>query len=336
VATKRSIRKTRGAALVFLLPGLLYFGLVFVYPAARTIQLSLSRVTAENFVTGGWSFVGTKNFTSVWHLQATGQTITNTGIFLAGSIIPQVIIGGLLAVSLRSQSRMRRIGRSLVLLPWLMPSVAVAAIFLWIFNTRGGLANWILQSLGVVHDPVQWFTSSGTALFVIIAVNVWIGIPFNFLILQSGLQAVPADVHEAALIDGAGWWRELFSITVPIMKESVFAVVMLGLIGTLKVFDFVWIMTKGGPANATMLPGPLAYQEAFVQFDYGRGAAIVVVVVVVLIILSVAYVRITTPRTPRVRTQEAARTPALADATDAGPGVARDLVAANSPEEVGK
>jgi multiple sugar transport system permease protein len=289
-------RSNRRSAMLFLLPGAIFFAAIFVYPSLKTIQMSLSEVNADNITQGNWPFVGLKNFIAVFHLQATGTTLGNTVIFLVGSIVPQVVIGLLLAIGFRKSSRLRRIGRALVLLPWLLPSVAVSSIFLFIFYTDGGLMNWVLLALHVTKGPVLWFANPGTALFVIILVNIWIGIPFNFLILQSGLQSLPLEVHEAAAVDGAGWWRELFSITVPMLRESLFAVVMLGLIGTLKVFDFVWIMTGGGPANGTMLPSPLAYQQAFVQFNYGNGSAIIVLTVLLMVVLSLIYVRVTAPR----------------------------------------
>lgn len=282
--------------MLFLLPGTVFFVAIFIYPVLKTIQMSLSDVNAENITQGNWPLVGLKNFTAVFHLQATGTTIGNTVVFLVGSIVPQVVIGLLLAIGLRKSSRVRLIGRALVLLPWLLPSVAVSSVFLFIFYTNGGLANWVLLALHATSSPILWFANPGTALLVIILVNIWIGIPFNFLILQSGLQSLPEDVHEAAAVDGAGWWRELFSITVPMLRESLFAVVMLGVIGTLKVFDFVWIMTGGGPANGTMLPGPLAYQQAFVQFNYGTGSAMIVLTVLLMVALSLIYVRLTTPR----------------------------------------
>lgn len=282
----------------FLIPGAVFFACIFIYPTIRTIQMSLSDVSAENITQGNWDFVGLKNFIAVFQLQATGQTVVNTVIFVVGSIVPQVIVGMLFAVGLRKSTRLRRVARALVLLPWLLPSVAVSSIFLFIFYTNGGLVNWVLEALGITKQPVLWFANPGTALAVIILVNIWIGIPFNFLILQSGLQALPEDIHEAAAVDGAGWWRELFSVTIPMLRESLFAVVMLGIIGTLKVFDFVWIMTGGGPANGTMLPGPLAYQQAFVQFNYGNGSAVIILTVVLMLILSLIYVRVTAPRDP--------------------------------------
>lgn len=289
-------RRNRRSALLFMLPGALFFAVIFIYPSLKTIQMAFSDVNADNITQGNWPFVGLKNFAAVFTLQATGITVMNTVVFLVGSIVPQVVVGLLLAIGLRKSSRIRRIGRALVLLPWLLPSVAVSSVFLFIFYTNGGLANWVLLALHATTKPILWFANPGTALFVIVLVNIWIGIPFNFLIIQSGLQSLPTDIREAAAVDGAGWWRELFSITIPMLRESLFAVVMLGVIGTLKVFDFVWIMTGGGPANGTMLPGPLAYQQAFVAFNYGRGSAIIVLTVLLMVVLSVIYVRATSPR----------------------------------------
>jgi multiple sugar transport system permease protein len=286
-------RRTKRTALLFLIPGAAYFLAVFAYPIARTVQMSLYQVNATDFVTGGWKFIGLGNYSALLHLQATSQTLINSAIFLVCSIIFQFVISMFLAVALRRPTLGRRILRTIVLTPWLLPSVTVAAVFLWIFNAQGGLANYVLGHIGLEHHPIQWFAGSGTALGVIILVNIWIGIPFNFLVLQSGLQAVDGDLHEAAVVDGAGWWKELLRITLPIMRESVFMVLMLGVIGTLKVFDYVWIMTQGGPANATMLPGPLAYSESFIQFNYGRGAAVVLVVVVAMLVLTALYLYMT-------------------------------------------
>ena len=104
--------------------------------------------------------------------------------------------------------------------------------------------------------------------------------------IQSGLQGIPTNLHEAALIDGAGWWKELTRITIPLLRETLLTVLLLGIMGTLNVFGFVWILTQGGPADATMLPGLLAYTQAFVDFNYGQGAAVILGVVVVLLCIA--------------------------------------------------
>lgn len=264
----------------------------------RTGQISLSDVSVRTITASSWDFIGADNFRSVASLPSLPRMLGNTGIFLVASIIPQIAISFFLAVTLRRVSFLGTAARALVLLPWLLPSVATAAVFLFLFNSQTGLANWLLSFVRD-GDPVLWFASPNLALVVIIIVNIWIGVPFNFLVLQSGLQALPEEVHEAAAVDGAGWLREMLWVTIPMLKESFFAVAMLGIIGTLKVFDFVWIMTGGGPANGTLLPGLLAYQLAFVGLDYGAGAAVVVTMVIVMAALAVAYLWIGADRQSR-------------------------------------
>jgi multiple sugar transport system permease protein len=281
---RSGLRPTR--AWPFLIPVIIWLVLMFGYPIFDTIRMAFSYVNSTNFTTGGWKFAGLQNFRAFPSLQGWRLMIRNTGIFLAASIVPQFVIGGLLAVALSEKSRARRWARSLVLLPWLFPPVATATVFLWMFQSPGGLFDSLYTSLGLGHAVPYFLQTSNDALIVVILLNVWIGIPFNYLVIQSGLQGIPSSLHEAALIDGAGWWRELTRITIPLLRETLLTVLMLGIMGTMNVFAFVWILTQGGPADATMLPGPLAYTEAFVDFNYGQGAAIILGVVVVLLCIA--------------------------------------------------
>jgi multiple sugar transport system permease protein len=307
------LRKTR--AWPFLIPVVLWIILMFGYPVFETIRMALSYVNGTNFTTGGWKFAGLANFRALPSLQGWHLMLRNTVIFLVASIVPQFIIGGLLAVALTEKSRLRRWGRSLVLLPWLFPQVAVATVFLWMFASPAGLFDSLYKSLGLGHSVPYFLQTSNDALIVVILLNIWIGIPFNYLVIQSGLQGIPTNLHEAALIDGAGWWKELTRITIPLLRETLLTVLLLGIMGTLNVFGFVWILTQGGPADATMLPGLLAYTQAFVDFNYGQGAAVILGVVVVLLCIAGMFLLVTRSksrdeRAPRARpalekTQEA-------------------------------
>ena len=163
------------------------------------------------------------------------------------------------------------------------------------------------QPLGLGHAVPYFLQTSNDALIVVILLNVWIGIPFNYLVIQSGLQGIPSSLHEAALIDGAGWWRELTRITIPLLRETLLTVLMLGIMGTMNVFAFVWILTQGGPADATMLPGPLAYTEAFVDFNYGQGAAIILGVVVILLCIAGMFLLATRSKSRQKRRAGALR-----------------------------
>jgi multiple sugar transport system permease protein len=284
--TSRGGRRRSGArrarAWPYLVPVLAWLAVMFGYPVFETLRMAFSYVNSTNFTTGGWKWAGFQNFRTLPAQQGWHPMLRNTPIFLVGSIVPQFVIGGLLAVSLNARSRARRWARALVLLPWLFPPVATATVFLWMFSSPGGLFDSLYKSLGLGSAVPYFFQTSNDALIVVIILNIWIGIPFNYLVIQSGLQAIPADLHDAALIDGAGWWRELTRITIPLLRETLLTVLLLGIMGTMNVFAFVWILTQGGPADATMLPGVLAYTDAFSNFNYGQGAAIIVGVVVVL------------------------------------------------------
>ncbi len=270
---------------------------MFGYPIYDTIRMAFSYVNGTNFTTGGWKWAGFQNFRTLPYLQGWTPMLRNTALFIAGSVIPQLIIGGLLAVTLRENSLPRRWARSLVLLPWLFPAVATATTFLWMFESPEGLFDSIFKSFG--HSAPYFLQTSNDALIVVILVNIWIGIPFNYLVVQSGLQTIPPDLHEAAVIDGASWWKELTRVTIPLLRETILTVLMLGIAGTMNVFAFVWILTMGGPADATMLPGPLAYTQAFVQFNYGQGAAIILGVVAVLLCVAAMFLIATRPRSGR-------------------------------------
>jgi multiple sugar transport system permease protein len=292
-----------------LVPVVLWIILMFGYPIFDTIRMALSYVNSTNFTTGGWKFAGLQNFRALPAQQGWNLMLRNTGLFIVGSIVPQFVIGGLLAVALNGKSRPRRWARSLVLLPWLFPPVATATVFLWMFASPAGLFDTLYKSLGLGHNVPYFLQTSNDALIIVILLNIWIGIPFNFLVIQSGLQGIPSDLHDAALIDGAGWWRELTRITIPLLRETLLTVLLLGIMGTMNVFAFVWILTQGGPADATMLPGVLAYTDAFVDFNYGQGAAIIIGVVVVLLCVAGMFLLATRSKARPGRTAAAPRVP---------------------------
>jgi multiple sugar transport system permease protein len=286
-ARRPGLRRSR--AWPYLVPIVVWLAIMFAYPIEETIRMAFSYVNSTNFITGGWRFAGFQNFRALPTLQGFNPMLRNTAIFLVGSIVPQFMVGGLLAVALSVQSRARRWARSLVLLPWLFPPVATTTVFLWMFASPSGLFDSLYRSFGLGHAVPYFLQTGNDALIVVIVLNIWIGIPFNYLVIQSGLQSIPGDLHDAALIDGAGWWKELIRITIPLMRETLLTVLMLGIMGTMNVFAFVWILTQGGPADATMLPGVLAYTQAFVNFNYGQGSAIILGVVVVLLCVAGMY-----------------------------------------------
>ncbi|OQP13037.1 carbohydrate ABC transporter permease, partial [Geobacillus zalihae] len=176
-----------------------------------------------------------------------------------------------------------------LLIAWMTPIVITATLFKWLFSSDYGIFNYLLMNLGIIDQPIDWLTEKGTALYTTIIANIWIGIPFNMIILLSGLQSLPKELYEAARIDGAGRIRQFVYITLPLMKPTIMILLMLGIIYTFKVFDLIFIMTGGGPVNASTVLPLYAYKLAFIQFDFSSGAVVASIMFIILLLLSSIY-----------------------------------------------
>jgi multiple sugar transport system permease protein len=181
--------------------------------------------------------------------------------------------------------------RSLYLIGYAIPVVVSAEVFRWMLDGRTGFVNWLLQSLHLQdpHRPVYWLADTSTALPALIGVQVWLGVPFTMIALTAGLTVIPADLYEAARIDGAGAWHRFRYVTWPHLRPTFFTVTILTVIFCFKSFDLVWIGTQGGPAGASEVLPTLAYRLVFQQFQFGQGAAVLNLVFLVLLILSGVY-----------------------------------------------
>jgi multiple sugar transport system permease protein len=182
--------------------------------------------------------------------------------------------------------------RGLLLSGWQIPSVVTGTIFLWLFNYDYGFINFLLTSFHIVVEPIAWLMQSDTALVAVIIANIWLGIPFNTILLSAGLSGLPEDVYEAATVDGASGWQKLVYITIPLLRSTIFAILMLGFIYTLRVFDLIWIITKGGPGTATEVLPTFAYRLSFISFNFGQSAAVAVIMMAVLLSAAVVYLRL--------------------------------------------
>jgi len=146
--------------------------------------------------------------------------------------------------------------------------------------------------LHLIKEPIGWVTQADTALVTVIIVNVWLGIPFNTILLSAGITGLPEDVYEAATVDGANGWQRLVHITIPLLRPTILSVLMLGFIYTLRVFDVIWIMTKGGPANATEVLPTFAYRLSFISFNFGQSAAVSVIILAILLVAAIFYLKV--------------------------------------------
>jgi multiple sugar transport system permease protein len=288
----RGLRQDRAVTWLFLLPALIYIALFFGYPIVKNAIMGSQDYTTATFYTGSAPWVGWANYSSFLSSSLAGTTFLNTAVFTVGSIVGQFTIGLAIALFFRRRFPLSGLLRSLLLLPWLLPLIAGAAVWRWILDQDSGVLNSTLLHLHLVHTSVPWLSSPGMALYSVIIVNVWIGIPFNVTLLYSGMQSIPEEQYEAAAIDGAVGWKAFRYITWPGLRPIVTVVLVLGVIYTLKVVDIILGLTDGGPANATQTLATTAYQDSFVRFAFGQGAAVNNILLVVSLLFAGLYLRV--------------------------------------------
>ncbi|MQA86315.1 MAG: ABC transporter permease subunit [Streptosporangiales bacterium] len=253
--------------------------------------MGVTRYTVTSFYTGEAPFVGLANYLSVARDALLDTAFINTAIFTVGSIVPQFSIGLALAVFFQRHFPLNRTLRALLLLPWLLPLVVAGTVYRWILDQDYGVVNQVLLQLHVISEPVPWLTSPGWALASVIIANIWAGIPFNLVVLYSGLEGIPRTLYEAAAVDGARAWRQFWHITLPLLRPVSAIALMLGLIYTIKVFDIIMILTNGGPADSTQTLATWAYFLSFIDLSFGKGAAVGNILILITLVFAAFYLR---------------------------------------------
>ncbi|EFL43149.1 carbohydrate ABC transporter permease [Streptomyces fungicidicus] len=286
---RRRLRR-RLAQWGFVAPAVVFMLLFFGYPLVRNIVMSFQHYTPKTFFTGEAPFNGTDNWSSVFQDVLFGKALWHTLVFTAGSLLGQFCIGLALAVFFNRRFPLNGVLRSLILLPWLVPMVVSGIVWRRILDQDTGVLNTFLDTVGL-GGQTPWLTSPDMALLSVILVNIWIGIPFNMVILYGGLQEIPKELYEASALDGASAWRTFRSVTLPLLKPVITVVLVLGFMSTVKILDLILALTDGGPADATQTLGTLTYQNSFVELDFGAGAVVGNVLIVISAVFAVFYLR---------------------------------------------
>lgn len=268
-----------------------FVAVFYLYPIAKNVAMSFQGYTATSFVTGEAPFVGLGNFSRLLTFSDFRSSAINTVIFSVGSIVFQFVIGLALAVFFQKRFPLNAVLRSLLLLPWLMPVIVSGAIWVRLFDLDYGVVNFALRSIGLVSEPIPWLASAQWALVSVLIANIWIGIPFNLVILHGGLAAIPAELYEAASIDGANAWQRFRYVSWPLLRPVSTVVLVLGAIYTLRVFDVIMTITRGGPGNASQTLNTWGYQLSFARLDFGLGAAVGDILIVVSMAFGLVYLR---------------------------------------------
>ena len=289
---RRRFAPERWAAWGFLAPVTAYLVLFYAYPLYRNIDLSLRHYTVRSFVDGDAPFTGLANYREVWHDPTFVPALVHTVLFTAVSLLFQYGIGLALAVFFFQRFRLSATLRALFLVPWLLPLIVSASTWSWMLNSDSGVVNAVLHAVGV--DPVNWLTAPTWSLVSVIIANIWIGIPFNLVVLYSGLQTIPESLYEAAALDGANAWQRFWRITFPLLRPVSAITLLLGLVYTLKVFDIIWIMTKGGPVDSSTTFATWSYRLGFGNMlpSFGPGAAVGNLLVIAALVFGLIYIRV--------------------------------------------
>lgn len=292
------MKKRKGAAFLgicFSLPAMIYM-LVFIgYPMIQNILLAFKNVDVFTFSKPDQQeYIGLANYIDLF----TGQnsiltrSIRNTLIFTVGSIFFQFIIGFALALLFSKKFRGASFFRGAAMISWLLPVTVAGLLFKFMFASTGGIINQFLTQLHLINKNVEWLLEANTAMVAIVVANIWIGIPFNMMLLTTGLTTIPDEIYESCSLDGANWYQKLFRITIPMIRPAIMSVLTLGFVYTFKVFDLVWVMTKGGPVNATELVSTYAYRLSFEEFQFSKGAAAANILFLILLVVGFFYIKL--------------------------------------------
>lgn len=284
-----SRRRMMLVRLSFLLPLILYLLIFYGYPLFYSLQISLQQYNLQAEVTGIAPFIGLVNYLADFRDPTFQGAALHTLLFTVLSIVPQFLLGLALALFFNRRFFLSRILRALFLLPWLLPLIVSGTVWKWLFNETNGLIDQVLSSIHLISPRFSWLTTPGWALASLILVNIWLGIPFNMVILYSGLQGIDRELYDAASIDGAGSWQRLRYLTLPLLGPVIGIVLMLGFIYTIKVFDIIYVMTQGGPANDTQTFATWAYNLSFTQQLFGQGAAQANMILVISLVVALFY-----------------------------------------------
>jgi ABC-type sugar transport system permease subunit len=277
------------AGFFFVLPALVLYLIFMVYPFFRSIYFSL---TSWNGVTAVKEWVGLANYRELIGDRLFWLSLQHTIIWVIVGTIAPIVVGMLLAMLLWRRPKGFTLFRTIFFMPQVLSTVVIGIVWSWIYNPIFGILNEALDAVGLEDLSRGWLGDPDVALYAVLVAAIWATIGFVFVILLAGLQNVSKDLLEAATIDGANVWQRFWNVTVPQLAGVINVVIAFLLIGGFSVFDIVFVMTGGGPANATDVLATFTYKEAFTQNNVGYASAIAVVITVISLIASVTFIRL--------------------------------------------
>ena len=271
-------------------PALLTVLLLVAYPIVDAFWLSLHRYNLRRPET--YAFIGFQNYIDVFTSDVFLQSLSVTLLFTFWSTIGVLVLALAIALVANEQIPQRPILRALILLPWAMSAVVTALMWKWIFNPNAGALNGLLYSLGFISSYRSWLIAPDTSYLAIITANVWNTLPFSALVLLAGLQAIPAELYDAAKVDRASMWARFRHVTLPWLSQPILVVLIVQALGGIRIFDLIYLLTGGGPGYQTTTLGFAAYTTSFISTDIGRGNAWAYTVAILTLVMAIFYMKL--------------------------------------------
>lgn len=275
---------------LLLVPALLFTVFVLVYPLVQNL---INSVCDVSMIKGANGWVGLHNYEHIFNDTLFWLSFRNTAIYAFVGTLLALLVGLGFALLLNMKlGRISSIASFLYMIPWVISPVVAGFAWKWILNDRFGIVNYWLASAGIVKLGTSWLGDPGTALFCVMLARIWQFYPFAMVMFLAGLQTIPQEQYEAAAVDGATMVRRFFYITLPNLKSVSSVLLVLGVIWSFNDFNMVFVMTRGGPMNSSMVLPVLVRELSFVHFDLGRGSALSIVIFVLLVSLSYLYLKL--------------------------------------------
>jgi len=275
----------------YLVPVVVVLGATVLFPILKAMHMSLYNhvlIKPQEY-----RYVGLANYVRLLHDEVFWQSLGNSFYWVFGSVSFQFLGGFAAALLLHQSFRGRALVRTITLLPWIIPGVVVALIWEFIYQPNYGLLNDILSRAGLMTERVSWLSSPVLAMPAVIATNIWRGMPFFAIMLLAGLQAIPTDLYEAARVDGASVVRRFVHITLPMLRPIIVVATATRIVWTFNYADLIFVMTGGGPANATQITSTYTLLQAYSNLDFGYAATLSVALLLIMLAFTVFYLRIT-------------------------------------------
>jgi multiple sugar transport system permease protein len=280
-------RNHRAAAALLFAPALAITGLLMIYPFLNGVRMSFTDAAPTH---PDWRWVGIENYDYVLSDRTFWEVLVNSIQIVGLSVALAAVLGGALALLLNERLRFVRLYRSLIFQGWVVPWITIAVLWGWLFNFDYGIVNRVLIVTGVTARPLNFLADAALAKTVVISGFVWRIVPFMMVMTLAGLQTIPAELHEAAAIDGASYRQRLRFVTLPLVRNVVLVAALLQAVRLFQELTLPLVATQGGPVNATTTLSLYTYKLAFQQWDFGLAAAVGSIWSAILIVVAIVYV----------------------------------------------